>query len=183
VRIDVIGDPARERKAAAGESFHGQQGVIEATQPHADHQHYRQREPRGKPRGVGPGTERHAEASDAFHDDDVRRGGERVETALDMIQIDSDSRFGCREVRRNRRRETLRIDLLARGRRVARREQPLDVLVNETVPARDGARRDRLHAHRPQSALGKRLEQAAGDKGLADAGVRSRYEEPVSGAC
>jgi hypothetical protein len=120
--------------------------MIQATEPYRNHQHYGQREPRSELRGIGAGTERHAESADPFHDNDVRPLGERVEATSDVVQINLHSSFGGRDVRCDRRREAVGIDVLAWGSNIPGRDQPLDVVMHEAAPARDGTARDRLHA-------------------------------------
>ena len=94
LRIDMVRDPAGKREAAGGDGFRRQQGMIQATEPHSDHQHHGQRKPRCELRGIRAGTERHAKSADSFHDDHVRWPGERVEAMHDVVQINRHSSFG-----------------------------------------------------------------------------------------
>ena len=75
LRIDLIRDPACKRQAGCCDGAGGEQGVIDAAEPHPDDQHDRQRETRGKIGGVQPRSQRHAKSARPFDDDAIGNVG------------------------------------------------------------------------------------------------------------
>jgi hypothetical protein len=71
-------------------------------------------------------------------------------------------------VRRDGRLEAVRIDQFPRRLQRRRGEQAVDVVVAPAVVEAGG---DRLHRHRAQPGTAQRMQQCAGNEGLADFGI------------
>ena len=63
----MIGHPAGKKEATVGNGFSGKQRMVDAAEPHADDQNYRQPQVNCQVGTVVIGTERHAKAADAFN--------------------------------------------------------------------------------------------------------------------
>ncbi len=71
VRLDPVGDPARQRQAAHRNGLGGQQGVIEAAEAQADHQDDRQPEMDRQVGGIEVIAQGYAEAADTLDQQQV----------------------------------------------------------------------------------------------------------------
>lgn len=177
----MVRDPAGQPEAASVYRLRREQRMVEAAQPHADHEQHRQTEPLYKIRSAVTRIERDTEPSRPFDYHHVGKLRKPGIGQLELPEIDFDPRIASRDVRRDRRLETIRIDELAWRRNIARREYLFDILVAQTVrvPLRAGG--NRFHAYDTHSARRVGMQQRAGHERLADAGVGAGDKNTVTG--
>ena len=177
VRIDRIADPAEQFAAIVRDRPRRQSRVVDAAQPQADHQDHRQAQQARNRAGIEPVGQRHHPAADAFDDDDVRARRELRECRRDHCGIDAHAGIGRGEVRRDRGFERIRIARRVIGLRIAGVDQGQCVLVAQAFGRLRAAAGDRFHAAGAQPRGAQRVQQRAGNVGLADAGVGAGDED------
>ena len=113
MRVDAVGDPACQRKASGGDGFGREQRVVDAAEAHADYQYHWQAEFDGQIGRAALVAKRHTESANTFDDDEIGLFPSRLATRRDGSEVDADTGFGRRDVRRDGGFKAIGVDDLA----------------------------------------------------------------------
>jgi hypothetical protein len=180
IGFDVVCDPTAEGEAPNANRLGGEQRMIEAAQPDPDHKKDRQREAAGEDRGIESARKRHEKAADTLYHDHIRTLGQATIAALDRTRFDPYAfQFG-RDMGRNGRGKTVRVDHIEWRINVASSTQCFDIRVSTALNRSRRPRGNGFHADCFQAARDARLQQRACNERLAYPRVRAGHEIPVT---
>ena len=179
-RVDVVRNPAGEFEAAR-DRVGGEQRVVDAAEPHADHEHDRHAERDGEIGHVLRVVHRHAEAAGAFDDDDLRARQRFAMARDDRVDVERHAFLRGDDMRRGRRLQQERRAQLGRQHDVRGRVELVGVLVAPHAVAFIRAGRDGFQRGRAQAMPREAVQHRGRDEGLADFGVGAGNEQRERG--
>ena len=180
-RLDDVCHPTRQLQPITLDRFGAEQGMADATQPHAYHQNHRQPQGNGKVGQVLQARQRYAPATGPLYQGEV--GILLQHIAHRREQFWHSQRHPClarRHMRGYSRLEGKRIDLLIGQLDRAFVDQRQGIAIAQAFRRHGAARGHRLGTQRAHALQTRRMQQAGGDGGLADIGIGTRNEKGLA---